>query len=445
MKNSYKPKYYVSSENVHAELSKHIHADGFAFVPDLDKSQGAYIYDKITGKKYLDFFTCFASMPFGFNHPKLNNPEFKEFISQVALNKPSISDVYPDLYATFVKTFFEIAVPKHFKYGFFIEGGAIAVENALKVAFDWKVRKNFAKGFTEEKGIKVIHFQQAFHGRSGYTMSLTNTDPRKIKYFPKFEMPRIVNPKLSFPLTEENLKLAIEQENIAIEQIKKAFIDYKDDVACIILETIQAEGGDNHFRNEFLQELRKIANENEALLIFDEVQTGVGITGTMWHHEQIGVMPDIISFGKKMQVCGILVSDKIDDIKENVFHESSRINSTWGGNLTDMVRAIRFLEIFEEDNILENVKKVGEELRLMIENLQTKYPNYISNVRGVGLMRAFDFKTELRQSFLDKCYENGLLILACGANSVRFRPNLSITKEELQVGIDIMDDILSKL
>ncbi|MCX6147369.1 MAG: L-lysine 6-transaminase [Candidatus Kapabacteria bacterium] len=445
MKNSYIPKYFVQSENVHTELAKHILADGFKFVPDFEKSQGAYIYDKITGKKYVDFFTCFASMPFGFNHPKLNNPEFKDFIALYALNKPSVSDVYPEMYATFVKTFFTVAVPKHFKYAFFIEGGALAVENALKVAFDWKVRLNFKKGYSEEKGTKIIHFQQAFHGRSGYTISLTNTDPRKIKYFPKFDMPRILNPKLNFPITEENLKFTLEQEELAINQIKQAFIDYKDDVAAIIIEPIQAEGGENHFRKEFFQELRLLANQNEALLIFDEVQTGMGITGSMWYHEQLGVIPDIISFGKKMQVCGILVGNKIDNVKDNVFHESSRINSTWGGNLIDMVRSTRYLEIFEEDNILENVNEAGKYLEEMMILLENKYPHLVSNLRGAGLMRAFDIKSDLRQKFLDKCYENGLLILACGSTSVRFRPNLAITKLQLKEGIDIIDKALQSM
>jgi L-lysine 6-transaminase len=143
----------------------------------------------------------------------------------------------------------------------------------------------------------------------------------------------------------------IERENKSIREIKQAFINNPDDIAAIIIEPIQGEGGDNHFRPEFLQRLRDIANEEDALLIFDEVQTGVGLTGTMWAHEQLGVKPDILAFGKKMQVCGILATNRVDEVPDNVFRVSSRINSTWGGSLTDMVRATRYLEIIQEDNI----------------------------------------------------------------------------------------------
>ena len=165
----YNFKYKVESNNVHNALSQHILADGFSYVLDLEKSSGSKFIDKRTGKEYLDFFTCFASMPIGYNHPKMNNNEFINYIGKIALNKPSNSDLYTEEYASFVNTFFKIAVPDHFKYAFFIDGGALAVENALKIAFDWKIRKNFEKGYNVEKGSKVIYFNQAFHGRSGYT------------------------------------------------------------------------------------------------------------------------------------------------------------------------------------------------------------------------------------------------------------------------------------
>jgi L-lysine 6-transaminase len=152
----------------------------------------------------------------------------------------------------------------------------------------------------------VIHFRQAFHGRLGYTLSLTNTDPIKHKYFPKFKWPRIHNPAIKFPLNEENLKKVQEEEQLALNQIKDAIKEYGHNIAALIIEPIQAEGGDNHFRKEFLVALREICDENEIMYIMDEVQTGIGLTGKMWAHEHF-VKPDIIAFGKKSQVCGILV------------------------------------------------------------------------------------------------------------------------------------------
>ena len=195
----------VSPTEVHSTLSKHMLIDGFDLVVDLERSQGSYIYDSRYNKRYLDFFTFFGSGAVGINHPKMTTPEFIKKLAQVAVNKVSNSDSYTVEMAEFVDTFGRVAIPEYLPYAFFIEGGALGVENALKVAFDWKVRKNFIKGYKEERGRQVIHFRRAFHGRSGYTMSLTNTDPTKTNYYPKFKWPRITNPAIKFPLNEKNL------------------------------------------------------------------------------------------------------------------------------------------------------------------------------------------------------------------------------------------------
>ena len=346
--------------------------------------------------------------------------------------------------ASFVKTFFTIAVPKAFSYSFFIEGGAMAIENALKIAMDWKVRKNFLKGYKEEKGHQILHFKQAFHGRSGYTMSLTNTDPTKTALYPKFPWPRVLNPKMVFPV-EAHLEGIIKSEQQSIAQIEQAFLEHKDDIAAIIIEPIQGEGGDNHFRPEFLQQLRRIADEQEALLIFDEVQTGVGLTGSMWVHEQLGVTPDIMAFGKKMQVCGVIVTNRIDDIPDHVFKVSSRINSTWGGSLTDMVRATRYLEIIEEDKLIPHVQVVGSTLLESLRGFSDEFSSIMSNARGRGLFCAFDMKdAETRNTFRKHCMDSGLIILGCGDHSIRFRPPLTLSHDELQQGLSIIHDSLKK-
>ncbi|MFN3269396.1 MAG: L-lysine 6-transaminase [Candidatus Kapaibacteriota bacterium] len=444
---TYKPKYFVESTNVLDSLRQHMLVDGFEIVVDLFESNPTYFVDKAKGTKYQDLFTCFASLPLGLNHPKMLDKDFLEYLKYVAINKPSNSDIYTEEMATFVNTLFKVAVPKYFQYAFFIEGGALAVENALKAAFDWKVRKNLLKGVCEEKGHKIIHFREAFHGRSGYTMSLTNTDPTKVMYYPKFkDWPRITNPKMTFPFEGANVDETIRLEKQAVEEIKKAFLDNPNEIAAIIIEPIQGEGGDNHFRPEFLQQLRQLADENEALLIFDEVQTGVGITGTMWAHEQMNVQPDIMVFGKKMQVCGILAGGKIDEISNNVFKVSSRINSTWGGNLVDMVRATRYLEIIEEDNLLDNAKNMGNYLLEKLQILGNEFPNLVSNVRGRGLFCAFDLPSnEIRNEFRKIAFEEKLLILGSGVKSIRFRPSLCITKEEIDEGVAKIRKVLEKL
>ena len=426
--------------NVHERLGKHILADGYPIVMDIVKSNGSYIVDE-NGDEYLDMFSMFASASIGYNHPHL--VKNLEFLGRMAINKPTVSDVYTEEYAEFVDTFGRVAIPEELSYAFFVEGGALAVENALKAAFDWKTRLNKSKGIDLEAG-KVIHFQQAFHGRSGYTLTLTNTkDPRKYMYFPKFDWPRIVNPKLYFPITDENLDQTIAQENLAVEQILHAISENPNEVACIIIETIQAEGGDNYFRNEFFKELRRICDENEILLVLDEVQTGIGLTGKMWGYQNYDITPDIISFGKKTQVCGILANkEKLDQVPNNVFQESSRINSTFGGNYIDMLRFKLILEVIEQENLLENVRVQGEFLKGELEKLQAKH-SHMSNVRGMGLFLAFDLPSdEERSAFIKKCFENKLIVLPCGTQSVRFRPHLNVKREDLEKAIEIIEGIL---
>lgn len=434
----------ITAENVHEVLKRTMLIDGFDLVLDLKRSHGLTIADEKTGDQYLDFFSFFASSPVGLNHPKINTREFTEELGIAGMNKPSNSDIYTVEMAKFVDTFARIAKPDHFKHLFFVDGGALAIENGLKVAFDWKVRKNFEKGYKDEKGHQVIHFKEAFHGRSGYTMSLTNTDPAKINYFPKFKWPRIINPKIKFPL-EENLTEIIGLEEQAINQIYEAIKNHPDDIAVIIIEPIQCEGGDNFFRKEFFVKLREIADENEILLMFDEVQTGIGMTGKMWAFEHY-VKPDIVGFGKKTQICGIMVSDRIDDVKENVFRTSSRINSTWGGNIVDMVRSRKNLEIIEEENLVENSKIIGSYLLSNLKDLGNEFPQFVSQARGLGLLCSFDMPNpEIRKKFLNELYKNKMIMLGCGISTVRFRTPLIVTKEEIDKGISIIRNVLKAM
>lgn len=424
-------------------LSRHILADGFDFVMDLEKSHGSWIYDKVTNTEYLDMFSMFASAAIGYNHPYL--VENSAWLGKMAINKPTLADVYSEEYAEFMEVFERVAIPKELQYAFFVSGGTLAVENAMKACFDWKTRKNFEKDINKEAGI-CIHFRQAFHGRSGYTLSLTNTaDPRKHQYFPKFDWPRIMNPYLTFPITEDNLEETIKNENLALIQIEEAILSNPDRVACIIIEPIQAEGGDNHFRDEFFQGLRKICDENEVLLIFDEVQTGIGITGKMWAFQHFSVVPDVISFGKKTQVCGILANkEKFNEVEHNVFVESSRINSTFGGNFIDMMRLKLTLEVIEKENLVENAKEVGAYLLQNIQKLQSEFPDKISNARGRGLMCAFDLPDgQQRDEMREALYRENMIVLACGTQSIRFRPHLNVSREEIDIAMQRLVKCLS--
>lgn len=439
-------KFSMKPDQVFASLEKWLLRDGYDIVIDMEKSQGSRIVDAVTGVEWLDFYTFFASAPFGMNHPKLCTAEFKEQIFRAAINKVANSDIYTLEMGEFVKTFGEVAVPEGFKHLFFVDYGTLAVENAFKVAMDWKVNKLLAKGkithgeaVDGRKGTKIIHFNEAFHGRGGYTLSVTNTaDPNKHQRFAKFDWPRVLNPKIVFPL-EKNIGIVEWMEAQSLKQIQNILDNDPDGCCAIVIETIQGEGGDNHFRTEFFQALRKIADANELMLIFDEVQAGMGITGKMWAWEHHGVKPDIFAFGKKSQICGIAVGPKVDEVENNCFKVSSRINSTWGGTVVDMVRSTKYLEIYRDDNILDYVSNTaGPALYNGLLEIQDEFPEHIWNVRGKGLMCAFDICCPtLRAKLLNACTAQKMLILPCGTHSVRFRPALNVPLEDIKKGLEI--------
>lgn len=429
----------ISAENVHDTLRQHMLVDGYPIVVDLEHSTESWLTDLKSGRRYLDFFSFFASNPIGFNHPSMRDEDVISRLSKVAVQKVSNSDYYTKYLAEFVDTLSRSAAPPELPHYFFVDGGALAVENAMKTAFDWKVRKNLAAG-KGDRGTQILHFENAFHGRSGYTLSVTCSDPVKTRHFPKFPWPRVSCPALEFPLDARALERAVAAEKKTLAEIERAFDANPDDIAAILIEPIQAEGGDNHFRGEFLRELRRIADERDAMLIFDEVQTGLGLTGEWWAYQHFGVLPDILCFAKKMQTGGIFVGPRVDEVPENVFRVPSRINSTWGASLVDMVRATHILEIIVNERLIENAAVRGEELRAGLVGIEQHYPGVVSNARGRGLMCAIDLpSTEVRNAAVQRCFEDGMIVLKCGPRSIRFRPTLTVTAESIQEGIKRLD------
>ncbi|MFN8032403.1 MAG: L-lysine 6-transaminase [Mycobacterium sp.] len=428
----------VEPGNVHTVLARNILADGLDLVLDLDRSTGAHLVDARDGTHFLDMFTFFASSALGMNHPALADDErFRAELAQAAVNKPSNSDVYTVPMARFVETFARVLGDPALPRLFFVDGGALAVENALKVAFDWKSRHNEARGIDPALGTRVLHLRGAFHGRSGYTLSLTNTDPNKVARFPKFDWPRIDAPYLR-PGADMD---ALEAESL--RQARAAFEAHPNDIACFIAEPIQGEGGDRHFRPQFFAAVRELCDEFDALMIADEVQTGCGITGTAWAYQQLGFTPDVVAFGKKTQVCGIMAGRRVDEVADNVFTVSSRINSTWGGNLVDMVRSRRILEVVETDHLFEHATRLGAHLRTALDELARELPELVHDVRGRGLMCAFSLPTTAqRDALLSALWERGVIMLGSGPDSVRFRPALTVTRAELDRAVAAVREVL---
>ena len=246
-----------------------------------------------------------------------------------------------------------------------------------------------------------------------------------------------MNPKITFPLKGQNLREVERLEAEALSQIMQALHDNKDDVAAILIEPIQGEGGDNHFRAEFFKALRRICDESEVFLILDEVQTGVGLTGKMWCYQHFGIEPDAIAFGKKTQVCGCLVSARVDEVENNCFKESSRINSTWGGTTVDMVRSSQFLKVIDRERLVDRAATLGRDALAHLVRMQEENPAIFTNARGRGLFLAVDLvEPQRRPAILKKAFELGMLVLPTGTRGIRLRPSLVVTQGEMEQAID---------
>jgi L-lysine 6-transaminase len=427
-----------SSLGVLDTIEQHVLLDGFKIVIDLEKSRGSYLYDKATGHRLIDLYGFFGSLPVGFNHPYFDRADVKRDLLRAAKVKIANSDVYSEGYAEFVDTFSRVVgLPPLDRY-LFIEGGAPAVENCLKAAMDWKVRKNVAAG-RGERGTDILHFRHAFHGRSGYTMSLTNTDPRKTDLFAKFDWPRVSCPHIDFSLPESEREAdVIAREKKSEQEILDTIKQRKFDVCAMIIEPIQGEGGDNHFRAEWLRKLREICDAHDILLIFDEVQCGMGATGRNWCCQHFDVLPDLMSFGKKAQVCGVMAGARMDEVPDNAFRLPSRLNSTWGGNFTDMVRSTHFLRIIEEEHLVENAAKVGAYFLDRMRELQSEF-DFILATRGRGMFLAFDLPdAQTREQMWKGLFDAGVLTLRSGDRSIRFRPTLDMTADVVGEAIDLI-------
>ncbi|WP_246216565.1 L-lysine 6-transaminase [Mycobacterium botniense] len=431
----------VEPGQVQVILARSMLVDGFDLVLDLRRSRGSYLVDARDGRRYLDMFTFVASSALGMNHPALtDDDEFRAELAEAALNKPSNSDVYSVPMARFVETFTRVLGDPALPHLFFIEGGALAVENALKVAFDWKSRHNEARGIDPALGTRVLHLRGAFHGRSGYTLSLTNSGSTAVARFPKFDWPRI-----DAPCIGPDVDVAAAEAE-SLRQARAAFEAHPHDIACFIAEPIQGEGGDRHFRPEFFAAMRELCDEYDALLIFDEVQTGCGLTGTAWAYQQFGVLPDVVAFGKKTQVCGVMAGRRVDEVADNVFRVPSRLNSTWGGNLVDMVRARRVLEVIDAEGLFDQASEHGRYLQARLGELAAQFPGLVRHPRGRGLMCAFSLPTRAtRDELIRRLWQRQVIVLPSGDDSVRFRPALTVSRADIDVAVAALHAALRDL
>ena len=371
------------------------------------KGEGVYCED-LDGNVFMDWASQIACQPLGYNHPKINEV-IKKYSGKSPL-KLAGHDYYSLEHIELLEEISSI-LPAELNGIFLINSGAEAVENAIKIAYRNKP--------SAKVGISV---QGAFHGRTLGALSCTNSKHEQKKHYQEIPMRRIT---LNNP--EELSRLL--RHDVAPEN-----------VAYVIVEAMQGEGGYRFANKSWLQDIRNETQKNNITLIVDEVQAGMGRTGEWWAFQHSGIIPDIITCGKALQVAATIG-------KKSIFpKDSGSISSTWGGgDLLNMAIGAEMIRIIKKENLLDQVKKRGAYLLQRLKELEQKY-SAVTNVRGLGLSLAFDLPSaEIRNKLVDMNFCGGLLTLGCGQRSMRIIPPYIISEQEIDEGIAILEKNLKIL
>ena len=365
---------------------------------DFEKSQGSYVYDKNSNKSYLDFFGMYASLPLGYNHPIFKEQRFIDDIVRTSHIKVSNCEFISSETEEFDNVFSEYCGKGIYSNFHYCSTGALAVEAAIKTCLHYKNYQN----------LNILSFKNSFHGVNSYGGFITD------RFFSS-------SPRLKGLPEEGHLS------------------DKENPVTCIMVEPIQCTAGDIHHPSGFFGKLRILCDKYDVPLVFDEIQIGFGATGKLWFFEQLDIIPDIVVFGKKTQVSGLMVTNKINGIfdKEHI----GRLEVTWNSDTIDMIRCKYIIEAFKNNNILSNVIERGRE----IISLLSKTKN-IKGLRSRGLIIGFDLKDKTtRDHFMRVLFSKGMICNSTGVNSIRLRPNLCLTSEDAKQGCLLIKETLEEI
>tara|TARA_Y100001934_G_C12281283_1_gene740050 strand:- start:108 stop:1346 length:1239 start_codon:yes stop_codon:yes gene_type:complete len=399
---------------------------------DLSKSKGSYIYDVRRETEFLDLGGSFGPRPLGINHPKMMDPEFLTSLGRIAMHK----DVFSIEASSFVDKFSTIPLGSHFEKVHFVDGESSALQAALNLALDWKSRRNLAASQGAQRA-QIIHFDDGSDGRErGASQRAQGQISRDFAL-------KVPSPLVRFPLREENVTDIEKREERSLQEIEALFVAHPNNIAGIILEPIQSEGGDNYFHTEFLKELRGLCDRHDSLLIFDEVHTGLTGTGQWWDWQYHGVKPDLMVFGARAQVCGIALAQRVHESKGPIVSPGASL-ARFEGRLVDMMWCQRMIEIIEEDDLLSSAATMGDYLHKLVNDIPDIIPE-ISNIRGRGLWVTFDFPSAVeRDKVVAACFEEMLIVRPCGDSSIRIRPTLDVKADAIGRGIAQLEAALCK-
>ncbi len=386
---------------------------------DISKSHGSFLFDINQQEELLDLFGLYSSLPLGYNHLIFKNQEFREAILLSANVKVPNCELDTPEAEKFLHEFTTHPSMRDFSFFHFSCTGALAIEASIKTAIDYK----------RASDPQIITFKGSFHGINSYGGFLTDrsgSSSRRLEGMPGglFGEP-LPNPVMS--CRDGQLFVDDSLTDRTLEEVEFRFRRDEQSICAVLLEPIQCTAGDLLFDLRFLKGIRDLCSQFNVPLIFDEVQTGFGGTGTMWYFEQCGIVPDIVVFGKKSQVSGIMVREQFGEIFKNAL----RLEVTWDGDLLDMIRCRWILQAFQKFNILENVISRGKQLGTALREIAS-----VENVRQVGLLIAFDFKdTGVRDEYVRSMRHHKTIVLPTQEKSIRWRPNLAMTDAEAKLAI----------
>ncbi len=393
---------------------------------DSVNSHGSKLCDKGTKRVFLDFANSYKLTSY-------KRESDVELISDssVIQDEEAVQDASL-IESVCIKKFQQFAMPFDFEYLYFVKGAP--VELALKVAFDWKYKylRSFGESISPQD-LVIMHFTGATHDKIGYSLSLNSEK----SFAPQFDWPKVPYPYMDDTLTDTSQFDFYEREKYARTKIEQFFSHYGNRIAAIIIEPVQYIGL-RRISGSFWRYLKYMCDQYNTLLICDEVETGFGITGKVWAYENFGELaPDIVCFGKRTHVNGIMCHPKITEV-DNIIKNQEQLPPK--DNLATMMMATELIREIDGGNLISQhyTQCYMRDTSYTLANHQI-----VTGRRGTGLLQALDFPDKkTRDKIVQSAYDNKLLIAPSGENSVILRPFLDVSRDAIDQMFEILNPIL---
>ena len=425
-----------------AELSRYVIADVQPVVVDLARSGGMWL-TTVDGQRIFDWAGYYASKLLGHNHPGLYEPEYLERLARAANNKVANPDFLTEECLEYYRALHRLAPrcmvnPQLEVYS--VNSGAEAAENMMKYFINLHHQRTGGQAQRGEK-LRFLYFEKAFHGRTIFALNVTQTlDQVATKDFHGLIPGNIQVPFPGINTSESPAANRVRTEE-ALHIVGSLLARYAGEVVAMVVEPIQGAGGHRVAEPEFFQGLSRLAHQHGVFLGFDEVQTAGGPTGAMFMVDQMNLPhpPQAVAVAKKFGCGAVYMLRSMED--------KGVLDSTWGGPLVDMVRFVQEMKIVERENLVAAAAANGEKLAAGLRELEQKFSGRLYNVRGQGLYQGFSLAPPAARNRLEELalQEENLLLLGAGADSIRLRPNLSVTESDIAQLLEMLGRGLRRL